>query len=397
MAAARAAVDEIEHDAHRRRADRRAPRRRHRRRRSAGPTSSAMAARPARRRPRARRRRRPPGLVVRAAARAGRRRERAGADRGGGDRHRRRRPRADRGRGARRHARRRRDRLGRCSPRRPALSGDAGVVRRRVRSAAAVADDRRRSSSASPSSAIDPWSREVEALPASLVAHVVGPARSAADGRACGPSARWHPSCCAPGSCRLRSPRMAEPSQQITMSDDEVVAYLDEQKVLNVATIGPTGHPHVVAMWYVVLDGKPAFWTFGKSQKIINIRRDPKITGLVESGDVVQRAARRRARRHGPADRGLRRDPRPRHPGRRRSTAARRATTPCRSSRSRRSKRIGVVIDVERSSPGTTPSSPAPTERLARRVHLARHLHGSGPPFETTAKRALLTVRLVPA
>lgn len=71
----------------------------------------------------------------------------------------------------------------------------------------------------------------------------------------------------------------------ITMTPDEVTAYLDEQKVLNVATIGPSGHPHVVAMWYVVLDGKPAFWTFGKSQKIVNIRRDPKMTALVESGE----------------------------------------------------------------------------------------------------------------
>ena len=71
----------------------------------------------------------------------------------------------------------------------------------------------------------------------------------------------------------------------ITMTDEEIAAYLAEQTVLNVATIGPTGHPHVVAMWYVVLDGKPAFWTFGKSQKVMNIRRDPKITGLVESGD----------------------------------------------------------------------------------------------------------------
>ena len=72
----------------------------------------------------------------------------------------------------------------------------------------------------------------------------------------------------------------------ITMTDEEIVSYLEEQKVLNVATIGPTGHPHVVAMWYVVLDGKPAFWTFGKSQKVMNIRRDPKITGLVESGEA---------------------------------------------------------------------------------------------------------------
>jgi general stress protein 26 len=79
---------------------------------------------------------------------------------------------------------------------------------------------------------------------------------------------------------------MSSRRSAITMSDDEVTAYLEEQKVLNVATIGPTGHPHVVAMWYVVLDGSPAFWTFGKSQKVMNIRRDPKITGLVESGDV---------------------------------------------------------------------------------------------------------------
>jgi PPOX class probable F420-dependent enzyme len=72
----------------------------------------------------------------------------------------------------------------------------------------------------------------------------------------------------------------------ITMTPEEVTAFLEEQPVLNVATIGPTGHPHLVAMWYVMLDGKPTFWTFGKSQKIINIRRDPKITALVESGDT---------------------------------------------------------------------------------------------------------------
>lgn len=74
--------------------------------------------------------------------------------------------------------------------------------------------------------------------------------------------------------------------EQITMSAEEVAAYLDEQRVLNVATNGPTGHPHVVAMWFAMVDGRPAFWTFGKSQKVVNLRRDPKITGLVESGDA---------------------------------------------------------------------------------------------------------------
>jgi Pyridoxamine 5'-phosphate oxidase len=79
---------------------------------------------------------------------------------------------------------------------------------------------------------------------------------------------------------------MASKRSQITMSDDEVQAYLESQRVLNVATIGPTGHPHLVAMWYAMVDGSAVFWTFGKSQKILNLRRDPKITGLVESGET---------------------------------------------------------------------------------------------------------------
>jgi PPOX class probable F420-dependent enzyme len=71
----------------------------------------------------------------------------------------------------------------------------------------------------------------------------------------------------------------------IVMTEPEVAAYLDEQRVLNVATNGPSGHPHVVAMWFAMVDGRPSFWTFGKSQKVVNLRRDPRITALVESGD----------------------------------------------------------------------------------------------------------------
>jgi len=70
------------------------------------------------------------------------------------------------------------------------------------------------------------------------------------------------------------------------MTDSEIAAYLEEQTILNIASIGPTGHPHMVAMWYVVMDEKVTFWTFGKSQKIVNLRRNNKITGLVESGDT---------------------------------------------------------------------------------------------------------------
>ncbi len=78
---------------------------------------------------------------------------------------------------------------------------------------------------------------------------------------------------------------MANRRTQITMTDDEVQAYLEAQRILNVATIGPSGHPHLVAMWYAFVDGQLSFWTFAKSQKILNLRRDPKLTGLVESGE----------------------------------------------------------------------------------------------------------------
>lgn len=78
---------------------------------------------------------------------------------------------------------------------------------------------------------------------------------------------------------------MANKRASITMTDDEIAAYLEEQKILNIASIGPSGHPHLVAMWFVVLEGRITFWTFGKSQKVLNLRRDPKITGLIESGD----------------------------------------------------------------------------------------------------------------
>lgn len=74
---------------------------------------------------------------------------------------------------------------------------------------------------------------------------------------------------------------------QIRMSDDELQAFLHEPgQVLNVASIGPRGDIDLVAMWYgFTADGSVGFTTFGKSQKIVNWRRDPRFTGLVETGD----------------------------------------------------------------------------------------------------------------
>ena len=72
----------------------------------------------------------------------------------------------------------------------------------------------------------------------------------------------------------------------VKMSPTEVDNFLNGRHTMNIATNGPTGHPHVVAMWYGFVGHRPAFWTFAKSQKIVNLRRDPKVTALVEDGET---------------------------------------------------------------------------------------------------------------
>lgn len=71
---------------------------------------------------------------------------------------------------------------------------------------------------------------------------------------------------------------------QIRMTPEEVDAYLQGIHTMNVATIAADGRPHLAAMWYGFIDGAPAFWTYGKSQKVVNLRRDSRITCLVETG-----------------------------------------------------------------------------------------------------------------
>jgi PPOX class probable F420-dependent enzyme len=71
----------------------------------------------------------------------------------------------------------------------------------------------------------------------------------------------------------------------IAMTQAEQEAFLREGHTLQVASIGPEGYPHLVAMWYALIDGKVHFTTYAKSQKVINLRRDPKITVMIESGE----------------------------------------------------------------------------------------------------------------
>ena len=94
---------------------------------------------------------------------------------------------------------------------------------------------------------------------------------------------------------------------QITLSPDEVAAFLAEQRVLTCATLGPRGWPHLMPLWYVLRAGPPGSppaasdpsgagepgqriwsWTYAASQKVRNLERDPRATLLVETGEQYQ-------------------------------------------------------------------------------------------------------------
>ena len=70
----------------------------------------------------------------------------------------------------------------------------------------------------------------------------------------------------------------------IRMNDEEVRAFIDEGKSLQLATINKDGTPHLVAMWYGIVDGRIVIETFEKSQKAVNLKRDPRVACLLESG-----------------------------------------------------------------------------------------------------------------
>ena len=72
---------------------------------------------------------------------------------------------------------------------------------------------------------------------------------------------------------------------QIRMSDDEVASFLERGRTATIATLGASGFPHLVAMWYGLLDGRVYLETKAKSQKVANLRRTPQISCSVEAGE----------------------------------------------------------------------------------------------------------------
>lgn len=90
---------------------------------------------------------------------------------------------------------------------------------------------------------------------------------------------------------------MASRREMIKMDAAEVSAFLGGRRTMNIASFGPDGNVHLVAMWYGFLDdnnvyspeigfdpGEVVIETFARSQKVQNLRRDPRFTAIIEAG-----------------------------------------------------------------------------------------------------------------
>ena len=86
--------------------------------------------------------------------------------------------------------------------------------------------------------------------------------------------------------------------EMIRKTEPEIAEFLGGRRTLQLASVGPTGDVHLVAMWYGFLDGSNSYdpavgygpgeiviETFSKSQKVQNFRRTGRFTALVEAGD----------------------------------------------------------------------------------------------------------------
>jgi hypothetical protein len=76
------------------------------------------------------------------------------------------------------------------------------------------------------------------------------------------------------------------------MDEAEALAFLQEERVMTCATLGPRGWPHLMPLWYVIRDGEDGrprlwAWTYARSQKARNLERDPRATVQVEAGRDV--------------------------------------------------------------------------------------------------------------
>ena len=78
---------------------------------------------------------------------------------------------------------------------------------------------------------------------------------------------------------------------RIRMTPEELERFVGGQRTVQLASVAASGRPHVVPMWFVpepAPDGGAPhlkIWTYGRSQKALNLRRLPQATALFEAGE----------------------------------------------------------------------------------------------------------------
>jgi PPOX class probable F420-dependent enzyme len=77
---------------------------------------------------------------------------------------------------------------------------------------------------------------------------------------------------------------MAKQRDRIQMTPHEARDFIEGRKSMIVASVGPGGAPHLTVLWFAQDDGTYLFETYGKSQKIVNLRRDARVSVLWEDG-----------------------------------------------------------------------------------------------------------------
>ena len=87
------------------------------------------------------------------------------------------------------------------------------------------------------------------------------------------------------GAVNWQTGGMGHRREQIAMTDDEVHAFLSDARTAILCTVGPDGVPDPVPMWFVLRDGEMWLRTYAKSQKVVNLQRDPRVSLLIETGE----------------------------------------------------------------------------------------------------------------
>jgi len=74
------------------------------------------------------------------------------------------------------------------------------------------------------------------------------------------------------------------PRRDVSMSPEEISSFLAAPRTAILASVFKDGSPHAAGMWFVADDAEIRMWTYAKSQKAVNLKRDPRCAFLVEEG-----------------------------------------------------------------------------------------------------------------